>query len=75
MAHAMQVSELMTVAVVALPPIVRVRDLVDTLRSCTHQVHLVSDVTVSHRQHASSRHLTERRVAIVSAKSRLHSRR
>ena len=33
-----QVSELMTVAVVALPPIVKVRDLVDTLRSCTHQV-------------------------------------
>ena len=32
-----QVSELMTVAVVALPPIVKVRDLVDTLRSCTHQ--------------------------------------
>jgi hypothetical protein len=33
-----QVSELMTMAVVAVPPIVKVRDLVDTLRSCTHQV-------------------------------------
>lgn len=33
-----QVSELMTMAVTAVPPVVPVRQLVDTLRKCNHQV-------------------------------------
>ena len=33
-----QVSELMTMSVAAIPPVVLVRELVDTLRNCNHQV-------------------------------------
>lgn len=32
------VSELMTTSMIALPPVVPVRRLVDTLRMCNHQV-------------------------------------
>ena len=59
----MQVSELMTVAVVALPPVVRVRDLVDTLRSCTHQVCINAVVITTSRWRASAHRCTELLVA------------
>ncbi|KAK9816592.1 hypothetical protein WJX72_002361 [[Myrmecia] bisecta] len=36
-ADKLTVSELMTMAVVALPPVVKVRQLVETLRCCSHQ--------------------------------------
>ncbi|DBB10920.1 TPA: hypothetical protein ACH3X3_007381 [Trebouxia sp. C0006] len=44
-ADKLTVSELMTMAVVALPPVVKVAQVVDTLRGCTHQAFPVTPDT------------------------------